>query len=116
MVTCSNDAYRLPRRLTNPLEHYPYDYGVDVPKDDLLPHPQFSTQKFDALFMQLDTEHTDPVKPKSHHFDLLQILSVPSLWANPRLLKMIYGMQSRPLLMLQKALMTPCPWNLLIFL
>jgi len=51
--------------LTNLLEHYPYDYGVCVPKDDLLPHPRFSTWKFDAQFMHLDTEHTDPVKPKS---------------------------------------------------
>lgn len=37
--------------------------------------------------MQLDTEHTDPVKPKSHHFDSLQTLSVPGLRANPAIAK-----------------------------
>jgi Domain of unknown function (DUF1708) len=69
--TYSNDAHRLPRRLTELVEHYPYDYGVDTPKDDLLPRPRFSTRQYDALFVQVDTEYTGSVKPKSHPLRLI---------------------------------------------
>ena len=69
--TYSNDAHRLPRRLTELVEHYPYDYGVDTPKDDLLPRPRFSTRQYDALFVQVDTEYTGAVKPKSHPLRLI---------------------------------------------
>jgi len=69
--TYSNDAHRLPRRLTELVEQYPYDYGVDTPKDDLLPRPRFSTRQYDALFVQVDTEYTGSVKPKSHPLRLI---------------------------------------------
>ncbi|KAI0297977.1 hypothetical protein BC826DRAFT_139701 [Russula brevipes] len=66
-----NDAQRLPRRLTDLVEHYPYNSGVDAPKDDLLPPPRFSTRQYDALLVRLDTEYSGPSKPKSHPLRLI---------------------------------------------
>jgi hypothetical protein len=53
------------------VEHYPYDYVVDAPKDDLLSRPRFSTRQYDALFVRLDTEYASALKPKSHPLRLI---------------------------------------------
>ncbi|KAI9509904.1 hypothetical protein F5148DRAFT_677389 [Russula earlei] len=66
-----NDAPNLPRRLTDLIEHYPYDHVSDFPKDDLLPRPRFSTRQYDALFVRLDTEYAAALKPKSHPLRLI---------------------------------------------
>ena len=60
----------MPRRLTELVEHYPYD-PVDALEDNLLPRPRFSTRLYDALFVQLDTEYTGALKPKSHPLRLI---------------------------------------------
>ncbi|KAF8494940.1 hypothetical protein F5888DRAFT_1805259 [Russula emetica] len=66
-----NDARGLPRRLTDLVEHYPYDHVVDAPRDGLLPRPRFSTRQHDALLVRLDTEYTGTLKPKSHALRLI---------------------------------------------
>ncbi|KAH9986184.1 hypothetical protein BJV74DRAFT_979410, partial [Russula compacta] len=66
-----DDAGTLPRRLTDLVEHYPYNYVGDAPKDNLLPRPRFSTRQYDALFVRLDTEYSGASKPKSHPLRLI---------------------------------------------
>jgi hypothetical protein len=61
----------LPVRLTDLVEHYPYDYVVDAPKDGLLSRPRFSTRQYDALFVRVDTEYAGALKPKSHPLRLI---------------------------------------------
>ena len=67
----SNDARRLPRRLTDLVEHYPYNHVADAPRDGLLPRPRFSTRQHDALLVRLETEYTGTLKPKSHPLRLI---------------------------------------------
>jgi hypothetical protein len=61
----------MPRRLIELVEHYPYDQVTDASKDNLLPRPRFSTRQYDALFIQVDTEYTGALKPKSHPLRLI---------------------------------------------
>ncbi|KAI0270688.1 hypothetical protein BC834DRAFT_931437 [Gloeopeniophorella convolvens] len=66
-----DDAQKMPRRLTNLVEHYPYTRGADTPEDGLLPRPRFSTREYDALFVRLETEYTGASKPKPHPLRLI---------------------------------------------
>ncbi|EPQ55709.1 hypothetical protein GLOTRDRAFT_105675 [Gloeophyllum trabeum ATCC 11539] len=44
---------RMPKRLTELVTQYPYD---KTSTDGLLPRPRFSTRRYDALFVHIDTE------------------------------------------------------------
>ncbi|KAI0298969.1 hypothetical protein B0F90DRAFT_1729691 [Multifurca ochricompacta] len=66
-----DDAHRMPRRLTELVEHYPYPRGVEVLEDNLWPRSRFSTRDYDALFVRLDTEYTGVLKPRSHPLRLI---------------------------------------------
>jgi hypothetical protein len=70
-ITYSDEAHKLPRRLTELVEHYPYASGADAWNDNLLPRPRFSTRDYDALFVRLDTEYIGALKPKSHPLRLI---------------------------------------------
>jgi hypothetical protein len=61
----------MPRRLIELVEHYPYDSVTDAPNDSLLPRPRFSTRQYDALFVQMHTEYSGALKPKSHPLRLI---------------------------------------------
>ena len=70
-ITRSDEAHKLPRRLTELVDHYPYAGGADAWNDNLLPRPRFSTRDYDALFVRLDTEYSGALKPKSHPLRLI---------------------------------------------
>ena len=56
----------MPKRLTELTDSYPYGQGSSSSDDDLLPRPRFSTRRYDALYVRLETEYTGVTKPKSH--------------------------------------------------
>ncbi|KAH9064407.1 hypothetical protein EDB87DRAFT_1551900, partial [Lactarius vividus] len=66
-----DEAHKLPRRLTELVEHYPYASDPDASDDNLLPRPRFSTRDYDALFVRLDTEYIGALKPRSHPLRLI---------------------------------------------
>ncbi|THU89628.1 hypothetical protein K435DRAFT_677446, partial [Dendrothele bispora CBS 962.96] len=69
--------HRMPRRLTELVQHYPYVKGSSPsPEHDLLPRPRFSTQRYDALFVRVDTElpSTYP-EDKPASVDLLKLIA-----------------------------------------
>ena len=70
-ITHSDEAHKLPRRLTELVDQYPYDSTADAWDDNLLPRPRFSTRDYDALFVRLDTEYIGAMKPKSHPLRLI---------------------------------------------
>ena len=70
-ITHSDEAHKLPRRLTELVELYPYASSADAWNDNLLPRPRFSTRDHDALFVRLDTEYIGALKPKSHPLRLI---------------------------------------------
>ncbi|KAJ3903378.1 hypothetical protein F5879DRAFT_157590 [Lentinula edodes] len=49
--------HRMPKRLVELVKHYPYA-GItqSSTEHDLLPRPRFSTRRYDALFVHIDTE------------------------------------------------------------
>ncbi|KAH8986591.1 hypothetical protein EDB92DRAFT_1801783 [Lactarius akahatsu] len=91
-----DEAHKLPRRLTELVEQYPYASDPDASDDSLLVRPRFSTRDYDALFVRLDTEYIGALKPKSHPLrliaDALRAQFAPEsatvedadLWANIR--------------------------------
>ncbi|KAH9027849.1 hypothetical protein EDB84DRAFT_288697 [Lactarius hengduanensis] len=91
-----DEAHKLPRRLTELVEQYPYASDPDASNDNLLVRPRFSTRDYDALFVRLDTEYIGALKPKSHPLrliaDALRAQFAPEsatvedadLWANIR--------------------------------
>jgi hypothetical protein len=70
-ITYSDEAHKLPRRLTELVEHYPYASSAGAWNNNLLPRPPFSTRDYDALFVRLDTEYIGALKPKSHPLRLI---------------------------------------------
>lgn len=47
----------MPKRLVELVKHYPYvNPSQPSPEQDLLPRPRFSTRRYDALFVHIDTE------------------------------------------------------------
>jgi hypothetical protein len=44
---------------------------TNAANDSLLSRPQFSTRQYDALFVQMDTEYSGALKPKSHPLRLV---------------------------------------------
>ncbi|KAJ3976018.1 hypothetical protein EV361DRAFT_385424 [Lentinula raphanica] len=53
--------HRMPKRLVELVKHYPYT-GKDQSSTEeyLLPRPRFSTRRYDALFVHIDTENSSP--------------------------------------------------------
>ncbi|ETW79673.1 hypothetical protein HETIRDRAFT_247075, partial [Heterobasidion irregulare TC 32-1] len=62
---------KMPKRLTELTDSYPYGQGSSSSDDDLLPRPRFSTRRYDALYVRLETEYTGVTKPKSHPLRLI---------------------------------------------
>ncbi|KAJ3731215.1 hypothetical protein DFJ43DRAFT_1155729 [Lentinula guzmanii] len=49
--------HRMPKRLVELVKHYPYAGKTQSSTEqDLLPRPRFSTRRYDALFVHIDTE------------------------------------------------------------
>ncbi|KAE9408902.1 hypothetical protein BT96DRAFT_913603 [Gymnopus androsaceus JB14] len=47
----------MPKRLVELVKHYPYaNHSQPSPEHDLLPRPRFSTRRYDALFVHIETE------------------------------------------------------------
>ena len=51
-------ARRMPTRLMELVQQYPY--GKVMPLDEFLPRPKFSTRQYDALFVRIETEVSNP--------------------------------------------------------
>jgi hypothetical protein len=69
---------KLPKRLTELVTAYPYGAGEN---DDLLPRPRFSTRRYPALYVLVETTvpKTAPLDTKSHPIHLLtDALNAPS--------------------------------------
>ncbi|EIM84319.1 uncharacterized protein STEHIDRAFT_29298, partial [Stereum hirsutum FP-91666 SS1] len=61
--------HKMPRRLTELVEQYPYaKYASPNPSGDiaLLPRTRFSTRRYDALFVRLETQISGITKPKAY--------------------------------------------------
>lgn len=63
----------MPTRLLELVHHYPYNTASTLSSDaNLLSRPQFSTRRYDALFVRIDTELSDTAdKPKHHPLRLI---------------------------------------------
>ncbi|OAX38409.1 hypothetical protein K503DRAFT_800479 [Rhizopogon vinicolor AM-OR11-026] len=67
-----NFNFRLPTRLQELVQHYPYSKGSPAVEDDLLPRPRFSTRTCDVLFVRIETLLSESApQPKSSPVHLL---------------------------------------------
>ncbi|GLB44295.1 putative protein with domain of unknown function (DUF1708) [Lyophyllum shimeji] len=57
---------RMPTRLLELVKHYPYN-KISSPEADLLPRPRFSTRRYDALFVRIETELAAAAERPTHH-------------------------------------------------
>ncbi|KAG5642658.1 hypothetical protein DXG03_002370 [Asterophora parasitica] len=57
---------RLPTRLLELVKQYPYDKAPSS-ETDLLPRPRFSTRRYDALFVRIETELSATADQPAHH-------------------------------------------------
>ncbi|KAH7882737.1 hypothetical protein F5I97DRAFT_1907989 [Phlebopus sp. FC_14] len=91
-------SQRLPTRLQELTEHYPYNRGSPVVGEDLLPPPRFSTRKCDALLLRVESQpkqhpirlileafqlQTDS-KPGNEHLELWNAIKTASMEASSR--------------------------------
>jgi hypothetical protein len=65
--------HRMPTRLIELVNQYPYQKGSSSTDEELLSRPRFSTRPYDALFVRIDTELATPTteKPKRDRLRLL---------------------------------------------
>ncbi|KIJ18361.1 hypothetical protein PAXINDRAFT_9438 [Paxillus involutus ATCC 200175] len=70
----------LPTRLQELVKYYPYSKGSPTTEDDLLPRPRFSTRRYDALFIRVESLLVETAEqPKQHPIRLiLEAFQLPS--------------------------------------
>ncbi|KAF9221788.1 hypothetical protein BS17DRAFT_757214 [Gyrodon lividus] len=62
----------LPTRLQELVKHYPYNKGSPASEDDLLPRPRFTTRRYDALFVRVESVLVEGAeRPKQHPIRLI---------------------------------------------
>ncbi|KIJ64337.1 hypothetical protein HYDPIDRAFT_112331 [Hydnomerulius pinastri MD-312] len=63
---------RLPTRLQELVKYYPYNKGSPATEEDLLPPPRFTTRKYDALFVRVESVLLETAEqPKQHPVRLI---------------------------------------------
>ncbi|KAF8840646.1 hypothetical protein BDN67DRAFT_951199 [Paxillus ammoniavirescens] len=70
----------LPTRLQELVKYYPYSKGSPATEDDLLPRPRFTTRRYDALFIRVESLLLETAEqPKQHPIRLiLEAFQLPS--------------------------------------